>query len=157
MVGPSQDFYNAALMLLAYTPVEELSGEQRFSLATDMALASITGENIYNFGEVIATPILNYLVGTPNQWLYDIVISLNNGDIDKFNLIVDANKASYFAQPSLASSQELVKQKVVLLSVMNLIFERPSHDREIDFNVIAEKARIPLDQVREFYYSSFNS
>jgi hypothetical protein len=38
-------------MFLAYTPVEDLSPEQRYTLATDMALASITGEDIFNFGE----------------------------------------------------------------------------------------------------------
>ena len=44
VVGPPQEFYKAALMYLAYTPIEDLSKESRYQLATDMALASITGE-----------------------------------------------------------------------------------------------------------------
>jgi 26S proteasome regulatory subunit N9 len=64
-------------MLLAYTPVEELSQETQYKLATDMALASITDEDIFNFGEVIATPILKALEGTPNEWLRDLVVALN--------------------------------------------------------------------------------
>lgn len=147
IVGPPQDFYNAGLMLLAYTPVEELSQETQYKLATDMALASITGEDIFNFGEVIATPILKALEGTPNEWLRDLVVALNSGDIDNFNMIVDRNRAEYGTQPALMTRHETVKQKVVLLCLMNLAFDRPSNEREIGLSEIADATRIPLEQV----------
>jgi len=146
-VGPPQEFYKAALMYLAYTPVEELPAEEKYILATDMALASATGEDIFNFGEVIATPILQALQGTPNQWLHDLVLALNKGSIDEFNSIVDANREQYFAQPSLAGRNEEVKKKIVLLALLNIAFERSSHDRIISFADIATRTRIPLDQV----------
>mmetsp|Transcript_25632 Transcript_25632/g.24492 ORF Transcript_25632/g.24492 Transcript_25632/m.24492 type:complete len:381 (-) Transcript_25632:92-1234(-) len=146
-VGPPQEFYKAALMYLAYTPIEDLTATQRYTLATDMALASITGDDIFNFGEVIATPILSSLAGKPNGWLQDLVLALHKGDIDNFNLIVDSYKTQYFAQPSLAAKHEEIKKKVVLLCLLNIAFERPSHDRTIPFAVIAAKTRIPIDQV----------
>ena len=147
LVGPPQEFYNAALMFLSYTHVDDLSSESKYILATDMALASITGDDIFNFGEVIATPILSVLVGTPNQWLRDLVYALNSGKIDDFNLIVGANKESYSQQPALANRHEIVKQKVVLLCVLNIAFERSANDRLIPFEEIAVTARIPIDQV----------
>eukprot|EP01035_Chromulina_nebulosa_P026254 gene26254-34344_t len=145
--SPPQEFYNAALMFLSYTHVDDLSSESKYILATDMALASITGDDIFNFGEVIATPILSVLVGTPNQWLRDLVYALNSGKIDDFNLIVGANKESYSQQPALANRHEIVKQKVVLLCVLNIAFERSANDRLIPFEEIAATARIPIDQV----------
>jgi len=147
LIGPPQDFYSAGLMFLAYTPVEDLNPEVQYKLATDMALASITGEDIFNFGEVIATPILRCLVGTPNEWLHDLVLSLNSGDIDQFNLIVDKYKEQYYSQPALASMHEKVKQKVVLLCLMNIAFERSSNDRQIRLCDIATATRIPLVDV----------
>jgi 26S proteasome regulatory subunit N9 len=146
-VGPPQEFYKAALMFLAYTPMEGLTAEQRYVLATDMALASITGEDIFNFGEVIATPILGALKGTPNGWLEDLVMALHRGDIDTFNGTIDAYRTQYFAQPSLAAKHEEIKKKVVLLCLLNIAFERPSHDRKIAFADIASRTRISLDQV----------
>jgi 26S proteasome regulatory subunit N9 len=146
-VGPPQDFYKAALMFLAYTPIESLPQAQKYMLATDMALASITGEDIFNFGEVIATPILNCLEGTPNEWLRILVFALNKGDIDGFNTIVDTYSKQYFAQPFLAAKHEFVKKKIVLLCLMNIVFELPSHERTIPFADIASRTRIPLDQV----------
>jgi 26S proteasome regulatory subunit N9 len=149
VVGPPQEFYKSALMFLAYTPIEDLTKEQAYILATDMALASVTGADIFNFGEVIATPILGVLKGTPNAWLEDLVMAMHKGDIDSFNATVDAHRTQYFAQPSLSSNHELVKKKVVLLSLLNIAFERPSHDRTVAFEDIASRTRIPVDQVSE--------
>ena len=147
VVGPPQEFYKAALLLLAYTPIEEIPAEQKFILATDIALASITGEDIYNFGEVIATPILSVLKGTSNDWMRRLVLALNKGDIDLFNSIVAESREQYYSQPSLSSRHEEIKKKLVLLSLMNIVFERPSHDRTITFTDIASRIRIPIDQV----------
>eukprot|EP01034_Spumella_vulgaris_P025551 gene25551-32021_t len=134
-------------MFLSFTPLESLSAEERYVLATDMALASITGEETYNFGEVIATPILTSLLNTPNAWMFDLVHVLNRGDIDQFNQLVDTHRVEYAAQPSLTGRHELVKQKVVLLSLVNIAFERPSTDRQISFADIAAVTKIPLNQV----------
>jgi 26S proteasome regulatory subunit N9 len=146
-MGPPSEFYNSALMFLAYTPVDDMAPQSRYMLATDMALASIAADDIFNFGDVIATPILNYLKGTPNAWLFDIVMALNKGDIDGFNMVVDSNREKYYSQSLLSAKHEVVKQKVALLSLVNLAFERPSHDRLISFSDIASHTRLSLDQV----------
>lgn len=66
-----------------------------------------------------------------------------------FNMIVDNYKVQYFAQPALAAKHEDVKKKIVLLCLLNIAFEKPSYDRNITFTEIANKTRIPVDQVRE--------
>jgi 26S proteasome regulatory subunit N9 len=143
-------------MYLAYTHVDELPAEEKYVLATDMALASVTGESIFNFGEVIATPILGALKGSPNQWMHDLVLAMNRGSIDDFNSLVNANRDAYFAQPSLSSRHESIKKKIVLLALMNIAFERPSHDRQISFADIAQRTRIPLDQVEWVLMRAFS-
>ena len=143
-------------MFLAYTPVEELPMDQKYILATDMALAAITGDNIFNFGEVIATPILGTLRGSPNQWLHDLVLVMNRGNVDDFNLIVDSHREQYFAQPSLAGRHEEIKKKIVLLALLNIAFERPSHDRQIAFADIASRTGIPVDQVEWVLMRAFS-
>jgi len=145
--GPPEAYYANALMFLSYSSVEDLSEEERYSLATDMSLAAITGDGVYNFGEVIATPILAYLENTPNQWLRDLIFALHRGDIEAFNTVVDAFREQYFGQTALKSRHEFVKQKVVLLSLMTMVFERPAHERAVSFAAIAERTKLPLDQV----------
>jgi 26S proteasome regulatory subunit N9 len=146
-VGPPADFYKTALQYLAYTPPTQIPAEERYALATDMALAALTGEGVYNFGEVIATPVLAELTDSPNQYLRDLVIALNQGNIDVFNAVIDSNREVYFAQEVLKNCHEQIQQKVVLLSLMNVVFELPSHERNISFATIANESRVPIEQV----------
>ena len=134
-------------MYLAYTPVEDFSDEEKYVLATDMAIAAVVGEMVYNFGEVVATPILSCLKDTPNQWIYDLVIAVHEGDIDKFNAVVSAESSQYSSQPALVRDHEAIKQKVVLIALMNLVYDKPAHERTIEYAEIARVVRIPLDQV----------
>lgn len=147
VVGPPNEFYSAALMYLAYSHIDNLGVDEKVTLATDMALASITGEGIFNFGEVVATPILSSLKGTPNEWLQDLVLALDSGNVNTFNSILEAYKEQYFAQPVLTNKHEVIKEKVSLLSLVNIAFERPPHDRVIPFADIAARAVIPINQV----------
>lgn len=124
-----------------------MSQEDAISLATDMSLAAISGDGVYNFGEVLATPIVSALDNTPNHWLGDLLRCFNRGDIDQFNSIVDAHSEAYYAQPALQIRHEFIKEKLALLSLMNFVFETPSHDRNIAFTAIADRTKLKVDQV----------
>jgi 26S proteasome regulatory subunit N9 len=50
-------------------------------------------------------------------------------------------------QPALVSKQAYIKEKVALLALMVLVFQRPSHERNIAFGEIAEATRLPEAQV----------
>ncbi|KAL7166737.1 hypothetical protein ACSBR2_037417 [Camellia fascicularis] len=52
------EFYKSALLYLAYTSVESLSESFKLDLAFDLSLAALLRENIYNFGELLAHPIV---------------------------------------------------------------------------------------------------
>lgn len=146
-VGPPHEFFASALQYLSYTPFSMLPPDEAYILATDMAIAAITGDNVYNFGEVLATPILSCLANTKNSWLTDLVVALNNGSIDDFNAIIAQHKEEYASQPAFAAAHDRTVQKVVLLSLLNMIFQRSSNDRIISYQDIATTARLPLDQV----------
>ena len=45
---------------------------------------NIIGEGIYNFGELLAHPILEAIKNTDKQWIVDLMYAFNSGDIAKF-------------------------------------------------------------------------
>mmetsp|Transcript_39023 Transcript_39023/g.52929 ORF Transcript_39023/g.52929 Transcript_39023/m.52929 type:complete len:386 (-) Transcript_39023:514-1671(-) len=145
--GPPEAYYKHALMLLAYTPMDSLTKEQATALATDMSLAAISGDGVYNFGEVLATPIVEALVDTPSAWLGDMLRCFNRGDIAQFNLLVEAHHSQYYGQPALQLRHNFIKEKVTLLALMNLLLETPAHDRNMPFALVAERTCLPLNQV----------
>jgi 26S proteasome regulatory subunit N9 len=145
--GPPDAYYKHALMLLAYTPFEKMTEDAAIALATDMSLAALSGEGLYNFGEVLATPIVSALKGTGNAWLGEMLHVFNRGDIEGFATLYDSNEAAFNEQPALASRLPFLKEKLTLISLMNFVFETPAHDRTISFEAVAAHCRLPLDQV----------
>jgi 26S proteasome regulatory subunit N9 len=125
--------------------------DEKYMLATDMALAAVCGDNLFNFGEIVTTPILSCLKDTPNQWLYELVLCMNDGDINIFNNVINTHKDLYYTHPALVNCHQKIQQKIVLLALLNMIFKRPSFDRCVSYQDIAKVAQIPLEQV--FYYS----
>lgn len=66
-------------------------------------------------------------------------------------LILDARYArlpqTMSAQPALVSRATFTKEKIALLCLMNMVFERHSQDRNIPFGEIATRTKLPVDQV----------
>mmetsp|Transcript_21624 Transcript_21624/g.69637 ORF Transcript_21624/g.69637 Transcript_21624/m.69637 type:complete len:462 (-) Transcript_21624:113-1498(-) len=145
--GPPEAFYRAALSLLAYSSSESTTPEERFVLATDMSLAALTGDGVYNFGEVLATPVLAALAGTPRAWLGDLLSIFHAGDVDAFAKVCHDFRQDIELQPALVAKFDFVKEKLAILALMNLLFETPSHARTVPFAAVAKRAQLPVDQV----------
>ena len=64
--------------------------------------AALTGDGVYNFGEVLCTPILEALDDTPNAWLGGLLRIFARGDIDAFNAVLAERQTQYLAQPAIA-------------------------------------------------------
>lgn len=147
VVGPADDFYNASLQFLAYTPLDSLEPEVQKNLAIDMSLAALVGEGVFNFGEVLAQPILATLDNTPNAWLHELLKVYSAGDIGRFNDLYSENKAAFESQAVLVANMELLRQKLALLCLMQIVFLRPPEERTITFTDIAESTKLSVDQV----------
>ena len=66
-------FYRANLRFLGCTELSDLSKEDQQSHAFHLSLAALLGKGIYNFGELLAHPVLQTLNGTPNEWLINLL------------------------------------------------------------------------------------
>eukprot|EP00245_Coleochaete_scutata_P006003 TRINITY_DN20104_c0_g1_i1.p1 TRINITY_DN20104_c0_g1~~TRINITY_DN20104_c0_g1_i1.p1 ORF type:complete len:401 (-),score=70.79 TRINITY_DN20104_c0_g1_i1:483-1646(-) len=139
------EFYKSALMFLAYTSVDTLSEPFKLELAVDLSLAALLGENIYNFGELLAHPIVNTLVGTSFEWLYYLLQAFNAGDLRKYEELCVKYAGALNAQPALRQNDMRLKQKITILCLMELIFSLPSEDRTIPLTTIAERTNLDLD------------
>jgi len=141
------EFYKNALMYLAYVPPESLSEEQRINLALALGLAALVGDNIYNFGELLAHPILTSLSTTQYNWMIDLLNAFNSGNIDQYEVLVQQYQQQLLAQSVLADNKELLKKKIAILALMELVFQRPSGDRSVPFHIIAHATKLRVDEV----------
>ena len=90
---------------------------------------------------------MNALKGTANEWLLKLLVAMNHGLIGDFNTLLDTHKAAYAAQPALVAKAGETKQKVVLMCLISMVFERHPHDRVLAFVDISLRTQLPLNQV----------
>ena len=91
--------------------------------------------------------MLQCLQGTSNQWLMDLMVHFSTGDVNGFNATMSASSASIQSQPALFPRLELVSEKIKLLALVNMVFERPANDRNVTFSEISARAQVEPSQV----------
>ncbi|OAY30039.1 26S proteasome non-ATPase regulatory subunit 13 homolog B [Manihot esculenta] len=150
------EFYKSALLYLAYTSVESLSEPFKLDLAFDLSLSALLGDNIYNFGELLAHPVINSLLGTQVEWLYYILQAFNSGDLVRYQELCRVHNASLRSQPALVENEQKLLEKINILCLMEIIFSRPSEDRTIPLSVIAERTKLSIEDVEHLLMKSLS-
>jgi len=142
------EFYKNAMLYLSYTPVEKIPIQQQQSVAYDLGLAALTGEDIYNFGDLLSHPILQSLKGTDKEWLEHILRAFNAGDIVLYTDLANNKYTQILNQePALQNKANLLKVKIAILSLMGLILDRGSSDRVFGFVEICQRTGLGVDDV----------
>lgn len=119
-----------------------LNGEAQ-EMAHDLCIAALLGDSIYNFGELLNHPILDALKGSGVAFLRDVLFAFNAGDHDAIQkLLPMINK-----HPALASKIDFLNQKLCLMALVECVFRQLKVSRQLPLPMVANAARVPLDQV----------
>jgi len=141
--GSHADYYRASLRYLGCTELSTLSKEERKNQAFNLSLAALLGKDIFNFGELLAHPILDDLKGTDKKWIVDVLLAFNSGDVKKFSAL----KKQWETQADLKNNEEAIYVKICLLALMEMTFQRSATDRSLSFKDIAKQTGIEEDKV----------
>jgi len=141
--GSHADYYRASLRYLGCTDLSTLSKEERKDQAFNLSLAALLGKDIFNFGELLAHPILDDLKGTNKEWIVRILIAFNSGDVRKFSDM----KKEWEKQADLKNYEEQLYVKICLLALMEMTFQRSATDRSLSFRDIAQQTGMDEDKV----------
>ncbi|XP_064089524.1 26S proteasome non-ATPase regulatory subunit 13-like [Macrobrachium nipponense] len=141
--GAHSDYYRAALRYLGCTDSEGLDNETRCKQAFYLGLAALLGEGIYNFGELLAHPILETLKGSSSEWLLELLLVFNQGNIRKF----ESMRPQWSTQLDLVTKENQLREKIRLLCLMEMTFQRKAWDRQLTFAEIAKETGLLENQV----------
>lgn len=163
VLGPPESFYDQAMSYLNYAPLLEKKedddeGKTKYyhQLAVDLCLAALTGEGVYNLGQVVSTPVLAILDGTPEHWLVEMLKACAKGDVLEFQKLTQQYADPIAKQPALVHRANAVQEKLTLLALVNLIFEKHSSERTLGFQEIAERLHVPVEQVEWVVMRAFS-
>jgi len=141
--GKHREFYKSSLKYLGCTELSDLTREEQAKHAFFLALAALLGDNVFNFGELLAHKVLDSLKGGENEWLVELLFAFNSGNVAKFRQL----KPKWSSQADLAKNEAVLMEKVCLLCLMEMTFRREATERQISFAEIAQATSLPVDQV----------
>lgn len=147
-------FYSNGLLYLSSIQ-SPLSEEEKVLLCFDLCMAALLGDKIYNFGELILHDILNSISEPDSQyfWLYNLIHKLNSGNLPEFNeWLATATQKS----PVLAHHQTFLHQKIVIMSLLELISLKLATSKRINFKEISEVTGTPVDEVEHLIIKCFS-
>lgn len=159
IVGPPEAFYNEAVDYLNYYQPKEGSEADTKSqtLAIDLCLAALTGEGVYNLGQIVNNPILKVLESTPEAWLVELLKACALGNVGNFKKLCQEKYPSQIAsQPALVNMGQQMQEKITLLGLIELVFAKSASERTLTFAEIAEGLEIPLEQVEWVIMRAFS-
>ncbi|CAK5031907.1 unnamed protein product [Meloidogyne enterolobii] len=135
-VGDYAAYYVEALRYLGCEDLENLKMSEREEYALLLCVAALLGEGVYNFGELLAHPILEALMGGPKEWIVNALYALNAGDWNEF----DKFKGKLQDEAvDISANMKLIEEKLRLLCLME--------QRNLSFANIAKTAHLEEDQV----------
>merc|ERR1711998_423205 len=143
--SPTQ-FYRSNLQYLTYTPVDTLTVDERCEIARDLCLAAFAAEDIFTFGELLQHPVLSSLDETEFAWMPQMLKALNVGNIKDYDALCEKDAAKINGFEIMVASQTLLRQKLSIAALIELIFQRKADERLISFADIASGTGLPHDQ-----------
>lgn len=147
-------FYTNGLLYLSSldTPLPE---NQQVQFCYDLCIAALLGSKIYNFGELILHDILK-VISDPNGqyfWLFSLIQHLNSGNLAEFNKWL---KPSLEKSPLLAHHDRFLHQKIVIMSLLELISTELTTNKKLLFQSISEVTGTPIDEVELLIIKCFS-
>ncbi|CAL8079769.1 unnamed protein product [Orchesella dallaii] len=141
--GNLTEYYKSALKFLGCTPPKDLPLSVQKEHAKNLAVSSLVADGIFNFGELLAHPVLDSLKRTQDEWLVHLMKAFNTGDVNEF----EALKKKWSSNKLLAENESKLRTKVTLLAIMEMTFRRSANERQVSFEDVAKVAKLPIDQV----------
>ena len=142
-----ENFYKSSLQFLAYTPANELSAEDKKQWSIKMGMAVLLGKNIFNIAELLDKEILNSLVGSDFQWLYDLLMTLGRGQITEFTAAIQKYQDFVSRFPAIMKEMSYLDQKVRILAFLELLFNCGKDERCLTFTQLAAHCKVQVNEV----------
>ena len=90
---------------------------------------------------------MNALQTSSYAWLHELLECFNSGDIHRYDTLCTQHAQVLNSQPALVSHERKLREKITVLSLMELVNSLPADSRRIPLSAIAGRTKLPMDGV----------
>ncbi|KAJ6233522.1 26s proteasome non-atpase regulatory subunit 13 [Anaeramoeba flamelloides] len=146
-VNSSLEFYQSGMLFLTFTDLEKMIKEEKIQLAFELGIAALSDPKIFSFGELVKHKILIHLKDTEHEWLYQLLIAYHSGDMERYQQVIEKYSSTIEKNSIFTDKKKLLKDKLITSCLIELIFKRPSNDRNVKFDEISKALNISIEDV----------
>ncbi len=112
-----------------------------------MCLSSLVGERMFNTSEFIEKDFFKIMSNSKYDWLYKLILSFNTAKVDQFEDMLKIFKENISNEEILKSNYHLIKVKIKIAALLDLIFQKNKNERVISFKELAQTCFCSLNDI----------
>lgn len=141
------EFYSYALQFFAYCQEGQITHEEKLELCYKMAVASLIGEKMFNFAELIDKDFFKVLLGSKYEWVYYLILSFNSSKVDQFESMITNYRAHIQQDGVLQSRLDQLEFKIRISALLDLVFQKNKNERVLKYSEIVLACKCQIDNV----------
>lgn len=137
-------FYINAFQYLAYK--KDLSKEEELELCFKMCIASLIGEKMFNFAELIEKDFFKLMKDSNKDWIYNLILSFNSSNVNQFVNMLSTYQQQ-ISQTILKDKIDFLKNKIRIAALLDLVFKKNKNERTITYEEIKNNCIVNDDGI----------
>ena len=112
-----------------------------------MCVASLIGEKMFNFAELIEKDFFKVLANSNYEWIYSLILSFNSAKVDQFLNMIEKYATSIQQDKVLINHIDFLQVKIRIAALLDLVFQKNKNERVIFYKEIAANCLCDLDKI----------
>jgi 26S proteasome regulatory subunit N9 len=112
-----------------------------------MCVASLIGEKMFNFAELIEKEFFKVLAKSNYEWIYSLILSFNSAKVDQFLNMINKYAVSIQQDRVLSTHIDFLQVKIRIAALLDLVFQKNKNERVLFYKEIAANCLCDLDKI----------
>ena len=122
-----------------------------------MSVASLIGEKMFNFAELIEKPFFKLLSKSQYEWIYYLILSFNSAKVDQFLNMMKTYSTQISQDNVLNSHREFLEVKIRIAALLDLVFQKNKNERILTYQEILKSLHCESSQIEFLVIKALSS
>lgn len=112
-----------------------------------MCVASLIGEKMFNFGELVEKDFFKLMHNSKYDWIYNLILSFNSAKVDQFVYMINKYSDQINSDKVLKDNQEFLHLKIRIEALLDLVFQKNKNERVITYKEIEANCKVEPEKI----------
>jgi 26S proteasome regulatory subunit N9 len=112
-----------------------------------MSVASLIGEKMFNFAELIEKDFFKVLPNSNYDWIYYLILSFNSAKVDQFLQMIEKYSHAIKQDKVLSQHIDFLQVKIRIAALLDLVFQKNKNERVLSYKEISTNCFCNYDKI----------